>query len=114
MSASTTTKALPIVRIAKGTFRQAQESKPVYIGLRLSISPPDTSTTPERWAIQGPGKSIVLQILQGKYKCETRKERTYPALAAKGAWPDSCIGLVEFTSTGSLGERVRGEYMSSR
>lgn len=110
MSVST----LPIIRIAGGHFRKKQAAKPIYRNLNLIIPPFDASKTPERWAITGKGKSTVFQILQGKYHCQTLDGRTYPALAAKNAWPDSCIGLVEFTATGSLGEGLKGDYMSSR
>lgn len=127
----TVPSALPIIRIAKGTFhRHHPKSRPSHANPSLlddlTFELPSSSLEPHNWCVVGPslsGKTTFLQVLRGRLLCEPPTARSYPYLSgehvpARLRSPRQAIRYVGFDAEatwGGLGGSVTtSAFMSAR
>lgn len=97
-----------VIKIEQALFRRIGTSSPI---LKKSI---DLEFRPQhKWAVTGPRKTEVLEILAAKHISDPPLGRTYPFLSKK-FWPSQVIELIEFSNAPVKAPHLSARYESLR
>ncbi|ANB14451.1 hypothetical protein AWJ20_2041 [Sugiyamaella lignohabitans] len=103
---------MSIVKIQNGLFRKLGEGSKRTLIFKSPLSLDIKST--DRWAITGPRKTELLEILASKHIPDPPLSRTYPFLANQNAWPSQVTQLIEFSNADVKAPHISARYESLR
>lgn len=100
--------ASSVVKIEKALFRAVGAHKPIF------QKPIDLELRPQhKWAVTGPRKTELLEIIAAKHVSEPPLGRAYPFLH-QSCWPSQVIELIEFSNAPVKAPHLSARYESLR